>query len=55
LPADAGAGRWWANSWQRGRAYAWLAAGWRVTGHNFRVAHPTVTFTRADSIPEPTA
>ena len=46
LPASARIVSWWGNSRRDGHSRAWLDAGWRVTGHNFRLAKPTVTFTR---------
>jgi len=53
LPASAWNGVFWANAahgWDASsQARAWLDAGWRVTGRNFRIAYPAVTFSRADS------
>ena len=54
LPTSAWTMGWWANIAAYAQARAWLAAGWRVTGHDFRSAVPTITFTRADSTGQPT-
>jgi hypothetical protein len=51
LPASARTSSWWANSQPVAHRRAWLTIGWRVMGHTFRPAVPTVTFTRVASPP----
>jgi hypothetical protein len=54
LPPSAWRADWWSNT-PTLRYNPWLSVGWRVTGRSFRLAVPTVTFTRVGATGEPAA
>jgi len=55
LPRSASTAMWWSNAPSARPGRVWLTAGWRVAGHDFRRAVPTVTFTRATATGQPAA